>query len=457
MKKKAQTAFVCNACGADFSKWHGKCPECGAWETVTEFRVSRAKGAAREPINTARAEAIALPDIKTDLLHARIKSTIPELDRVLGGGAVPGALVLVGGDPGIGKSTLLLQVCASWAAQDLLCMYVSGEESAEQISMRALRLNIRNNPLKVLTETSVESIIDSLNTIKPHVVVIDSIQTVFSEAIESAPGSVSQVRESAAMLLRYAKTSRTTIFLIGHVTKDGTLAGPRMLEHMVDTVLYFEGDRTYQYRLLRAIKNRYGPSGEIAIFSMSDCGLQEVVNASELFLQHHAEVQTGSAVVPIIEGSRVLAVELQALVNHTHFGLPQRVAAGINPKKLSLLLAVMERHSGVMLGDHDIFVNVAGGLAIAEPAADLATAAAILSSFRNRPLRQGLACIGEIGLGGEVRPVNNVSARLRELQRLGFSECIIPRASTKNDPQLSALTIQKHPCGKIAELADILF
>jgi DNA repair protein RadA/Sms len=387
----------------------------------------------------------------------RIASRFPDIDRVLGGGLVPGALVLIGGDPGIGKSTLLLQMMAGWAGKPIPVLYISGEESLEQISLRGKRLGIGSSPVQFLAETNVENVCIHLDQIKPTIVVVDSIQTMFCGSSEGGPGSVSQIRESTAVLLRYAKEHGTVIILVGHVTKDGAIAGPRLLEHMVDTVLYFEGDANYQFRILRAVKNRYGPSGEIAILSMSDKGLAEIKNASELFLHAGNLPQVGTAVAPILEGSRVLVVELQALVNRTHFGMPQRVASGINPKKLSLVIAVLERYCGIVLGDHDIFFNIAGGLAVSEPAIDLGAAAALLSSFRNKPIPHGTAFIGEIGLAGELRPVNNMPARLKELAHLGFSRCIVPRPNAKTDWAQHAADTKLIPCAKVSDIGDVLF
>jgi DNA repair protein RadA/Sms len=379
------------------------------------------------------------------------------VDRVLGGGLVPGALILLGGDPGIGKSTLLLQLCAAWARQSKNALYISGEESGEQIFLRSSRLGVADTAISLLTETSVEAICAALVRVKPDVVIIDSIQTMFSEALESAPGTVSQVRESASLLLRHAKENKTVIILIGHVTKEGAIAGPRVLEHMVDTVLYFEGDSHYQYRIVRAVKNRYGPSGEIAIFEMTDRGLREIDNPSQFFLLNRAVPQIGTAMVPVLEGSRILVVELQALVNKSHFGLPQRVASGINPKKLSLLLAVLERFGGLMMGDHDIFFNIVGGLTISEPAVDLGIAAAIMSSFRNKPLRRDLAFIGELGLGGEIRPVNNMGQRLKELYRMGFHECMVTRPAKKADWASEDCGLKLIHCAKIGEVQEHIF
>jgi DNA repair protein RadA/Sms len=456
MSRKTKSVYVCSSCGESFPKWLGKCENCGAWDTITEFREPIAMSRAVRSYASAPAEVVTLGEHKGNH-SARITSQFDEVDRVLGGGLVRGAVVLLGGDPGIGKSTLLLQLMAHWASHDQKTLYLSGEESVEQVSMRAGRLHVGTAPVHMATETSVEAVLALLSAQKPDIVVVDSIQTIFTEQLESAPGSVSQIRESTALLLRFAKSNGTALFLIGHVTKEGAIAGPRVLEHMVDTVLSFEGDTTYQYRILRAIKNRFGPSGEIALLAMSDSGLREVQNASEFFLLNRHDPQIGTSVAPIMEGSRILVVELQALVNKSHFGMPQRVAAGINPRKLSLILAVIERHGGFAMGDHDVFFNIAGGLTVAEPSIDLGIAAAILSSFRNKPLKRDLACIGELGLGGEIRPVNNMSGRLKELARLGFKECVVT-GSVKNADWLKGEPgLRLLPCRKISELQEAIF
>jgi DNA repair protein RadA/Sms len=455
MNKKTATVYVCNNCGQDFSKWLGRCTNCGAWETITEMRGLRATPSSR-PVVADRSDIVAFPDCDVDDA-GRILGVFPEIDRVLGGGLIPGALILCGGDPGIGKSTLLLQLLTSWSTQGKKGLYVTGEESVDQIFLRGKRLGVSDSSISMLAETSVEAILSKLEEAKPDIVVVDSIQTMYSEALESAPGSVSQVRESASMLLRFAKKNTTAIILIGHVTKEGAIAGPRVLEHMVDTVLYFEGDSHYQYRILRAVKNRYGPSGEIAILSMTDRGLREVANPSEFFLHSRVNPQVGTAIVPVLEGSRVLIVEVQSLVNKSHFGLPQRVASGINPKKLALLLAVLERFGGLSLGDHDIFFNIVGGLTVPEPAIDLGVAASIISSFRNRPLRRDLAFTGELGLGGEIRPVNNMPLRLKELGRMGFSECLVARPPKTADLSENASGVKLIMCGRIGEVGDFIF
>jgi DNA repair protein RadA/Sms len=454
MNRKTRSVYVCGSCGESHPRWVGRCDSCGAWDTVTEFR---------EPIVARTAKSTASQPAEVSLLQGdvssspRVKGSLPEIDRVLGGGLVRGAVVLLAGDPGIGKSTLMLQLMAAWARGGAAALYLSGEESADQVSLRAARLGIADAPVKVATETSAEAILAMLAAQKPDIVVIDSIQTIFSEALESAPGSVSQIRESAAILLRHAKASGTVLFLIGHVTKEGAIAGPRVLEHMVDTVLSFEGDSTYQYRIVRSVKNRFGPSGEIALLAMSDSGLNEVQNASEFFLQNRHDPQVGTAVAPILEGSRILVVELQALVNKSHFGMPQRVASGINPRRLSIILAVLERHGGQMLGDHDVFFNIAGGLTVAEPAIDCGIGAAILSSFRNRPLRRDIACLGELGLGGEIRPVNNMAGRLRELARMGFRECIVSGSADGADWTKGHKGLTLIKCKKIGDLVNVLF
>jgi len=366
-------------------------------------------------------------------------------------------VILVGGSPGIGKSTLMLHIAAYFAKSNTCVLYISGEESVQQLTLRSTRLKINETAINIFTETSLERILGALDQLKPQVMIVDSVQTVFSEELESSPGSVSQVRESTALLMRHAKNTQTALFLVGHVTKEGAIAGPKVIEHMVDTVLYFEGDSTYQYRLLRAIKNRFGPSDEIALLSMSDTGLAEVPNASEFFLMHRDTPQVGTAVVPVLEGTRTLVVELQALVNPTHFGLPQRVASGINPKKLSLIVAVLERYSGIILGDHDIFFNITGGLSVSEPAIDLGIAAAILSSFRNIPIKSGTAFLAEIGLGGELRPVNNMTARLKELAGMGFTYCVVPHPNTKADWTEKKTGIAFIKCRSVREIMEFVF
>ncbi|MBD3393281.1 MAG: DNA repair protein RadA [Chitinivibrionales bacterium] len=453
MAKKAKTFFVCNNCGQEFTKWQGRCHSCGEWKTVVEFK-QPARRASPRPAG-AGAGPVHLSSCRPEQA-GRITTGFPEMDRVLGGGLVAGGVLLLGGDPGIGKSTLLLQLCAKVASAARAVLYVSGEESAEQIGLRARRLEASRAEVQILTETGLEPALHAMRALSPAVAVVDSIQTMFTEELESAPGSVSQVRECGAMLLRFAKENGCIVFLVGHVTKEGAIAGPRILEHMVDTVLYFEGDTNYQYRLLRAVKNRFGPSGELALFSMHDKGLAEVADCADFFVLNRDNPQVGSAFVPVREGSRILAVELQALVNQSHFGMPQRVASGINQKKLALVLAVLERYGGLALGDHDIFFNVAGGLTIHEPAADLGIAAAVLSSFRNAPLRTGLALVGEVGLGGEIRPVNGMSARLKELASMGFSHCVVPEPSPRAEWASHAPPLELLPLKHIRSIGGLI-
>jgi DNA repair protein RadA/Sms len=460
LNKKNRTAFVCTECGQDYTKWRGKCDNCGLWDTVQEIRIGISSGdKAARTAHFAGEKSAGIRKLAACTVDAaqRHKSGSLEIDRVLGGGLVRGACILLGGDPGIGKSTLLLQLAAHAGGSALPVLYISGEESAEQVAMRAKRLGVDRADIDLLTETSVESIMQTLNEQRPGLVIVDSIQAIFTEAIQSAPGSVAQVRESAAMLLRFAKESGAVVIFIGHVTKDGTLAGPRILEHMVDTVLYFEGDSSYQYRVLRAVKNRFGPSGEIALLAMSDNGLQEITNASEFFLTNRHSPQTGTTITPILEGSRIIMVELQALVNKSHFGIPQRVASGIQQRKLALLLAVLERHGGIVFGDYDVFFNIAGGLTVAEPSIDLGIAAALISSFRNRPVRGNIALIGELGLGGEIRPVNAMGVRLRELARMGFTECIVPKPSQKAEWFTDDYRMRLVPCGQVGGVQELLF
>ncbi|MCX7726665.1 MAG: DNA repair protein RadA [Chitinispirillaceae bacterium] len=459
MSRKNKIAFVCTECGEDYPKWQGRCDNCGSWDTIKQISIAQSSDSNRKSLifPSQKAEVKKLSDCKADNF-IRFSSVSGEIDRVLGGGFVKGGCVLLGGDPGIGKSTLLLQLSSDVAKiQKLNVLYISGEESAEQVAMRADRLGIKNSDINILTETSLERILQILNQLKPDFVVIDSIQTLFYEELPGAPGSITQVRECAAMLVRFAKENDCVMIFIGHVTKEGAIAGPRILEHIVDTVLYFEGDASYTFRVLRAVKNRFGPSGEIAVLSMSDRGLKEVLNTSEFFLMNRHSPQVGTAITPILEGSRVFTVELQALVNRTHFGIPQRVASGINQRRLSLLLAVLEKYGGIMLGDFDIFFNITGGLTVAEPAIDLGIIAAIISSFRNLPLKPDLALIGEVGLGGEIRPVSAMELRLKELSRLGFKECIVPQPSEKADWFSKKHGIDLIPCSKIGNIQELLF
>jgi len=432
--KKTKLTFACNDCGAHSTKWAGQCGECGTWNSIIEvIEAPVTLGDARRGGYTGEAGSrIAnLSDVTPeDVL--RFSSGLVELDRVLGGGLVSGSVILIGGDPGIGKSTLLLQTSVS-LAQRLKTFYVTGEESLQQISMRAHRLNLADNAVRMLSETSVEAILAHAELEKPKVMVIDSIQTVFTESLQSAPGSVAQVRESAARLVRYAKQTGTIMFLVGHVTKEGAIAGPRVLEHMVDTVLYFEGDQNSQFRIIRAIKNRFGAVNELGAFAMTELGLKQVTNPSAIFLSRHKEAVNGSAVMVTREGSRPLLVEVQALVAESPMPNPRRVTVGLDQNRLAMLLAVMHRHGDVVMYDQDVFVNVVGGIRINETAADLPILLAALSSYRGRPLARDLIVFGEIGLAGEVRPVQNGLERLREAEKHGFKKAIIPEANAPKE------------------------
>jgi len=404
---KTKTSFYCTACGSELSKWAGQCPDCKAWNTVEEFRQAAIAGVSRTGgyTGTANREVTELAEV-SDQKITRIGIGIDELDRVLGGGIVPGSVILIGGDPGIGKSTLLLQVLAGLMGQ-LKCLYVSGEESLQQINMRARRLGLDVGALRCLTETNVEQILGVAQKETPGLVVVDSIQTLHSELVESAPGSVSQVRESAAGLVRYAKQMNCAMVLIGHVTKDGALAGPRILEHMVDAVLYFQSDEGSRYRVIRAFKNRFGAVNELGVFAMTGLGLKEVSNPSAIFLSGHSETSAGSVITIIREGTRPILLELQALVDESHLANPRRVTIGLDHSRLAMLLAVLHRHGGIGLGDQDVFANVVGGMKITETGSDLPLILAILSSFRDRVLPEKTVVFGEVGLSGEVRPVYN--------------------------------------------------
>jgi DNA repair protein RadA/Sms len=426
---KTTTRYVCQQCGSAQAKWMGRCPDCGEWntlvETVVESRSARAGGMLSA--QASRNQPRLLRDVTADGF-ARISLAMGELDRVLGGGLVPGSLVLIGGDPGIGKSTLLLQASAVLAAAGGPVLYVSGEESAQQIKLRAARIGLDGDGLYVLTETNVEAILDHIQQLQPRLVVVDSIQTVYLDELDSAAGSVSQVRESAARLMQVAKGQNIPIFLIGHVTKTGMLAGPRVLEHIVDTVLYLEGDRFHAYRLLRCVKNRFGASSEVGVFEMQDVGMAEVTNPSEVFLAERLPNAAGSAIAVTLEGTRPLLVEIQALSSTTSFGNPRRTPNGVDFNRLLLLVAVLSKRVGVRLSDQDVFVNVVGGLRVSEPAADLAVACAIASSFRDVPVADDMAIVGEVGLSGELRAVSQLDARLKEAAKLGFSRCLVPQS-----------------------------
>ncbi len=427
---KDKTLYVCRECGGQTNKWQGQCPHCLAWntltETVAERRSSRFQGLAAVG-GIQRLAEIQARD------RPRFETGLGEFDRVLGGGMVAGGVVLLGGDPGIGKSTLLLQALAAMSHR-LSTLYVSGEESADQIALRARRLALVEADIPLLTEIRLEAILASLEAEKPQVAVVDSIQTVYTEQLQSAPGSVAQVRECAQALTRHAKTSGAALVLVGHVTKEGALAGPRVLEHIVDTVLYFEGDPSSSFRLIRAFKNRFGAVNELGVFAMTEKGLRGVANPSALFLARDEREVPGSCVVVAQEGTRPLLVEIQALVDTAHTPTPRRLTVGLDPNRLAMLLAVLHRHGGIACHDQDVFVNAVGGVRINEPAADLAVVMAVVSSIRNKALPHDLAVFGEIGLGGEIRPVQRGQERLKEAAKLGFTRALAPRANLPKQP-----------------------
>ncbi len=426
---KAKIQYHCTACGSMHSKWNGQCADCGAWNTLEESMAAPAQ-ASKNPRFTGytgeQASVRSLSEISVQE-DPRMPTGVQELDRVLGGGLVAGSVVLVGGDPGIGKSTLLLQTLCD--LPNINSLYVTGEESMQQVSLRARRMGLQAGHLRLLTETCVETILGLGQIEKPQLMVIDSIQTLYTEQLQSAPGSVSQIRESAAQLVRFAKQTQTTLFIVGHVTKEGTLAGPRVLEHMVDTVLYFEGDPGGRYRILRAVKNRFGAVNELGVFAMTEQGLKGVSNPSAIFLSRHEEPVSGSAIMVTREGTRPLLVEVQALVDDSHAGHSRRVTLGMEQNRLAMLLAVLHRHGGIPMFDQDVFINIVGGVKITETAADLPLLMAALSSYRSRPLPADIVIFGEVGLAGEIRPVPNGEERLREAVKHGFKQAIIPKAN----------------------------
>ena len=422
---KSKSTYSCTECGGQTLKWQGQCPHCQAWNTLVETIAEKTISRFTPVSETSRVQSLSMVEAGEE---QRYSTGVTEFDRVLGGGLVHGGVVLLGGDPGIGKSTLLLQtLCHMSAAHNVL--YVSGEESARQVALRAKRLALDASAVHMLAEIQLERIQSVLNERKPDIAVIDSIQTVYSEALQSAPGSVAQVRECAAQLTRLAKASGTCIILVGHVTKEGALAGPRVLEHMVDTVLYFEGDTHSSFRLIRAFKNRFGAVNELGVFAMSEKGLREVSNPSALFLSHHGAQVPGSCVMVTQEGTRPLLVEIQALVDEAHAPNPRRLSVGLEQNRLAMLLAVLHRHAGIPCFDQDVFVNAVGGVKITEPGADLAVLLAIVSSLKNKPLAEKMVVFGEVGLAGEVRPVQRGQERLKEAAKLGFTLAIIPKAN----------------------------
>jgi DNA repair protein RadA/Sms len=444
---KPKTIYVCTECGGQSPKWQGQCPGCQQWNTLVESVAENASaGGNRFGLIAEAGRLQRLSEVEARE-EARIPSGVSEFDRVLGGGLVPGGVVLIGGDPGIGKSTLLLQSLATMGATRKV-LYVSGEESAQQIALRAKRLDADSKYVHVLAEINLEKIQATIQHEKPEVAVIDSIQTLYSSQLTSAPGSVAQVRECAAQLTRVAKSGATTIILVGHVTKEGALAGPRVLEHMVDTVLYFEGDTHSSFRLIRAFKNRYGAVNELGVFAMSEKGLKGVSNPSALFLSQHSGEVAGSCVMVTQEGTRPILVEIQALVDAAHAPNPRRLSVGLEQNRLALLLAVLHRHSGIVCFDQDVFINAVGGVRITEPAADLAVMMAVVSSLKNKPLPAKLVVFGEVGLAGEVRPVQRGQERLREAAKLGFTHALIPNA---NKPKQAIPGLSVFAVGRIEE------
>lgn len=451
---KSEIVFVCSQCNKRLPKWMGRCPGCGEWNSVAEKEITASRGRTSHPASEESPSLIPLTDIRSDL-QPRLKTGMVELDRVLGGGIVQRSVVLVGGDPGIGKSTLLMQALASMARRGHTVLYVSGEESSEQLKLRAERLGIASESFLVLVENELETIVDTIEGANAEVVVLDSVQSVFSRSFEAQAGSVSQVRQVAGRMLESTKKGSCACFIVGHVTKDGALAGPKVLEHMVDTVLYFEGERGHAYRILRAVKNRFGSVSEIGVFEMGDCGLAEVANPSELFLSERPEHASGSVVTALVEGSRPILAEIQALVTGPVPGQGRRTCLGTDSQRLALMIAVIEKKLGMTLSDQDIFLNAVGGVRATEPASDLAVAAALLSSFMDRSIPPGTLVFGEVGLAGEVRRVSRAAERINEAVRLGFNRIIAPEANTDQvqlPKGVSTLAISR-----ISDLMGLLF
>jgi len=448
-----KTIFICQNCGYKAPKWLGRCPDCGTWNSLVEElteRDNRDRGKRGSFLDRPqRIDTVPLDK------EGRDKTGMSEFDRTLGGGVVPGSLVLIGGDPGIGKSTLILQVVQRLAQQGLRALYISGEESVQQIKMRAQRISADSSELYLLSGTCLEDVIDRLDELAPRIIVIDSIQTIFTESLGSAPGSIGQVREVTSRLMNLAKGSGRAIFLIGHVTKDGAIAGPKVLEHLVDTVLYFEGDGSHMYRILRSVKNRYGPTNEIGVFEMSDNGLEEVGNPSKIFLEERAGDVSGSVVISCMEGSRPLLVEMQALVCASSLAIPRRTTIGVDPNRVSLLAAVLAKRGGVALSDKDIFINVAGGIKIDEPAIDLGIISTTASSFLNKPIPRKTITFGEVGLSGEVRGVSQTELRLKEAVKLGFSRCLLSKKSIKT--LKGKMDMELIGVSSIQELLEVVF
>jgi len=449
-KKGSREVYLCSNCGTDFPKWYGQCPNCKEWGTLGEYKVKKSKSSSRRSITP---NPTPLKEIINTTKQNRIKTNINEVDRVLGGGLLPGSLILLGGNPGIGKSTLALQMIGKI---DQSSLYISAEESEDQIAMRAKRLKVTSKELNLSGENQIEGILQIIEDSKPEIVIIDSIQTVYSDSVDSLPGSVGQIRESGQQLLQICKERSVTIVLIGHVTKEGIIAGPRMLEHMVDTVLYLEGDDRYNHRILRSVKNRFGATNEVGVFQMQSEGLIEIDNPSELFLAERSIDVAGSAIFPSLEGTRPILVEVQALVSNASFGTPQRNVNGFDLRRLSMLIAVLEKRLKIPMGTRDTFVNLVGGLRIDDPAADMSVICAVASSALDKPIANNIVLIGEVGLAGEVRSVSQLEKRLKESESLGFSTAIVPKFGINKTDELST-KIKLHQVDSVRRVFNILF
>ena len=452
MQKKDKFIFRCQSCGGQAPKWMGKCPDCGAWDTLVEEKMS--SGVLKKKRSSFLSVPVLLDSVEAEESD-RIKTGVGEFDRVLGGGIVDGTLILIGGDPGIGKSTLMLQVLSSLSASGKKCLYVSGEESVRQISMRGKRLNSHGSSMFVVSETDLDSILAMVELTHYDALVIDSIQTVFHPDVSSTPGSVTQIREAAMQFMKLAKTTGLPVFLVGHVTKVGAIAGPRIMEHMVDTVLYFEGDKSHVFRILRAVKNRFGSTNEIGVFEMNEKGLTEVPNPSAVFLAERTAIAPGSVVSSCMEGTRPILVEIQGLVSSSGLGTPRRTVLGLDNNRVALIVAVMEKRLGMNLSGLDIFMNVIGGVRIVEPAVDLAIAAALASSFLDKPIDKKTTLIGEIGLTGEIRAVSHVQSRIKEASKMGFTKCLVPGSAIKQLSRIKGMTIES--VGFLKTAMEVLF
>ena len=452
MPKHPKFFYICQNCGYQTPKWLGKCPDCGQWDSIIEETADNPDN--HSTLSTIMSDPLEISSILFTS-DSKIKTGINELDRAIGGGIVPGSLLLLGGEPGIGKSTLILQVAGKLSQYNKITIYLSGEESAQQIKLRAERLSINSDNIYIITGTRIEDLFDKIKDRKTDFLVIDSIQTTYTDTLPSAPGSVGQIREVSAKLLRWAKENGIPTFLIGHITKEGAIAGPKILEHLVDTVLYFEGDNSHTFRIIRAVKNRYGSTNEIGVFEMKETGLAEVGNPSRIFLEERPENASGSVVIPCLEGTRPLLLEIQALVGPSPLGMPRRTAVGVDHNRISLLVAVLAKRIGIELGDQDIFVNVAGGMRVDEPAADLGIVTAMISSFLNKAVDPGIVIFGEVGLAGEIRGVIQPETRIKEAEKMGFTKCILSRSNLEGCR--TSHNIKMYGINSVSDLMDILF